>query len=77
MKVSVAQDRRDAGIIGRGSARSPARVRVEPLDDADPDSFFEPGQPIDIGFAVKYYERLVVVPRGGDSGLIRIAVTPK
>lgn len=52
-------------------------IRVEPLDDADTDSFFDENEPVDIAFRVQYYERLVVVPRGGDSGSIQIAVVPK
>lgn len=60
-----------------GLRPGPHVIRVEPLDDAAPDSFFDVSVPLDAGFAVTYYERLVVVPRGGDSGSIQIAVTPR
>ena len=49
-------------------------MRVEPLDDADVESFFGPDDPVDLSFAVKFVERLVVVPRGGDSGAVTIGV---
>lgn len=60
-----------------GLAPGPHVVRVEPLDDADIDSFFDPSDPIDIDFRTRYYDRLVIVPRGGDSGAVTIAVVPK
>jgi hypothetical protein len=52
-------------------------VRVEPLDDADIDSFFDLDAGTDVNFRVTYFDRLVVVPRGGDSGEIEIQVRPK
>jgi matrixin len=60
-----------------GLRPGPHLIRVEPIDDADVESFFEPEDPVDLGFAVKYVERLVVVPRGGDSGAVDIAVVAK
>jgi hypothetical protein len=60
-----------------GLKPGPHLLRVEPLDDADLDSFFEPQDPVDLNIRVKYYERLVVVPRGSDSGPAQIAVAPK
>jgi hypothetical protein len=51
-------------------------VRVEPLDDADTDSFFdEPG--IDINFKVALSDRLVAVPAGGSTASFDITVQPK
>jgi hypothetical protein len=50
-------------------------LRVEPLDDADPDSFF-PGA-IDTDFRVTYAPRMVAAPRGGSSSPIEIRVEPK
>lgn len=50
-------------------------LRVEPLDDADPDSFL--GAPIDADFRVAYAPRMVVAPRGGSSSPIEIRVLPK
>jgi hypothetical protein len=52
-------------------------LRVEPLDDADTESFFEPTEPIELDFRTRYYERLVIVPRGGDSGAVEVKVVPK
>jgi hypothetical protein len=50
-------------------------VRVEPLDDADVEAFFT--RPVDVSFRASYATRLVVVPRGGGSGAVSIAVRPK
>jgi hypothetical protein len=51
-------------------------VRVEPLDDADTDSFFdEPG--IDVNFKVALYDRLVAVPAGGSTPSFDVTVQPK
>jgi hypothetical protein len=52
-------------------------LRVEPLDDADTESFFDVSEPTDIDFKARYYERLVVVPRGGDSGTVVVKVVAK
>ena len=60
-----------------GLSPGPHVVRVEPLDDADIDSFFDLGAGTDVNFRVTYFDRLVVVPRGGDSGVIEIKVQPK
>lgn len=56
-------------------APGPYILRVEPLDDAEPASFF-PG-PIDTNFRVTYAPRMVVAPRGGSSPSIEIRVEPK
>jgi len=50
-------------------------IRVEPLDDADPESFFS--VPIDSDFRVTYFQRQVVVPKGGSSPPIEILAEPK
>jgi hypothetical protein len=60
-----------------GLTPGPYIVRVEPLDDADIDGFFDSAIPIDLNFRVGFYSRLVPVPKGGDSGAIEIKVTPK
>ena len=53
-------------------------LRVEPLDDADVDSFFDQSvNPVDVDFLVTFAGGLVVVPRGGDSGAVTIAVARK
>jgi hypothetical protein len=60
-----------------GLSPGPKIVRVEPLDDADTDSFFDSSQTVDIDFRVLFHDRLVPVPRGGDSGRVEIDVVPK
>lgn len=51
-------------------------IRVEPLDDADVDSFFSPAG-IDVDFQVTIHERLVVAPAGGASDRFDVTVRPK
>jgi len=53
----------------------PTVVRVEPLDDADLESFFEETTTVDIDFQVAFARRLVVVPAGG--GVTRVDVDVK
>ena len=55
----------------------PRILRVEPLDDAEIDSFFDASQTVEINFRVAFSDRVVVVPRGGDSGEIAIQVVAK
>jgi hypothetical protein len=50
-------------------------VRAEPLDDADPESFFV--GPVDVDFRVAYCPRVVIAPRGGNSDPAAIEVRPK
>jgi hypothetical protein len=52
----------------------PCIVRVEPVDDADVDSFFDGSTPVDVGFGVTYYDRIAIVPEGGNAPDIDIAV---
>src|SRR4029079_14985261 len=58
-----------------GLSPGPHLIRVEPLDDADTDSFFEAA--VDAEFRAAFFEWLVVVPRGGDSGVIEVKVVAK
>lgn len=53
----------------------PYLLRVEPVDDISPDSFFP--TPVDVDFRVTYAPRMVVAPRGGSSNSIEIQVLPK
>lgn len=53
----------------------PYVLRVEPVDDADPESFFS--TPIDVDFRVTYAPRMVVAPAGGTSRSIEIEVAPR
>ena len=50
-------------------------LRAEPLDDADPESFFN--TPVDADFRVAYAQRIVAAPRGGSTDAIEIQVIPK
>jgi hypothetical protein len=60
-----------------GLSPGPHIIRVEPLDDADIESFFNSSSNVDLDFRVTFLNRLVVVPRGGDSGSVEIAVVGK
>jgi matrixin len=55
----------------------PRLMRIEPLDDADLDSFFGSSQVVDLDFRVTFVDRLIVVPRGGGTGTIELKVVPK
>jgi hypothetical protein len=57
-----------------GLAPGPHVVRVEPLDDASVDSFFDSSDPVDVGFVVTYADRLIVVPAGGVTSSVDITV---
>lgn len=50
-------------------------VRVEPLDDADPESFF--AGPVDVDFRVAYAATPVSTAAGGGSQAVEIQVRPK
>jgi hypothetical protein len=55
----------------------PHILRVEPLDDADVDGFFGASERVDVDFRVTFLDRIIVVPRGGDSGSVEVTVTRK
>jgi Matrixin len=59
-----------------GLTPGPHVIRVEPLDDADVDSFFD-DQRVDIDFRVEFHDRLFVAPRGGVGERFDVAVRPK
>ena len=60
-----------------GLRPGPHIIRVEPLDDADVDSFFSARNPIDLGFLVTFYNRLFVAPLGWQGETFTVAVRPK
>jgi hypothetical protein len=60
-----------------GLSPGPRLLRVEPLDDADVDSFFGSTQTVDLDFRVTFVDRLVVVPREGGTNTIELKVVPK
>ena len=51
--------------------------RVEPLDDADIDSFFSIRDPIEVNFRVTFHDRLFVAPRGGQGEPVVVPVAPR
>lgn len=59
-----------------GLTPGPYLLRVEPLDDADTDSFFDL-ENVDIDFQVTFYSRLVVAPSGGVGERADVTVRPK
>jgi hypothetical protein len=67
----------DGGFSIGGLSPGPHVVRVEPLDDADIDSYFDASRAVDITFRVLLFDRLVVVPRGGNSGAVDLRVVGK
>jgi hypothetical protein len=59
----------------KGLSPGPHVLRVEPLDDASIDSFFDPSDgPTDVNFSVTYADRLILVSTGqtSDSGTITV-----
>jgi hypothetical protein len=50
-------------------------VRAEPIDDAEPESFFTGA--IDVNFGVTYSPRVVIAPAGGNAGGIDVQVRPR
>jgi len=59
-----------------GVRAGPHVLRVEPLDDADLESFFGPAN-VDVAFSVTYASRLAVVQAGGTTSPVTIAVRPR
>ena len=59
-----------------GLAPGPYVLRVEPLDDADVESFFD-ALGVNVNFQVTFHDKLVVAPAGGASGSIDVAVRAK
>jgi matrixin/carboxypeptidase family protein len=52
-------------------------LRVEPLDDGDIESFFDPSTNVDLNFRVRFHDRVVAVPESGGTTGIEIKVDPK
>jgi hypothetical protein len=67
----------DGAFVIAGLEPGPQVLRVEPLDDADVASFLDLTLGVDVDFRVKFYERVVVVPKGGGTSNIEIKVQPK
>jgi len=60
-----------------GLSPGPHVLRIEPLDDADVESFFDVSRNVDLDFRATFVDRVVVVPKGGDSGEIPATVIRK
>ena len=67
----------NGGFVIGGLEPGPHVLRVEPLDDADVESFFDLTLNIDVDFRPKFHDRIVVVPRGGGISNVEIRVEPK
>ena len=65
----------DGTFVIAGLDPGPHIVRVEPLDDADVESFLSGD--VDVDFRAAYATRMVVAPAGGSSAAIEIQVVPK
>ncbi len=59
-----------------GLSPGPQVLRVEPLDDADVESFFTPAR-VDIDFTVTFASTIVVVQGGGATTGVSIEVRPR
>jgi hypothetical protein len=80
----VAFDSADGSLIGgfsmtngtfriAGLSPGPHVLRVEPIDDADIDSFIEPPG-VNVNFQVTFHPRLIVAPQGGTGASFDVAV---
>lgn len=67
----------DGSFVIAGLDPGPHILRVEPLDDGDIESFFDVTLDIDIDFRPQFYDRIVVVPRGGGTSGVELKVLAK
>jgi hypothetical protein len=67
----------DGSFVIAGLEPGPHIIRVEPLDDGDIESFFDATLNIDINFRPQFYEKIVVVPRGGGTSGVELKVVAK
>lgn len=67
----------DGAFVIAGLEPGPQVLRAEPLDDADVESFLDLTLGVDVDFKAKFYEKLVVVPKGGGATNVAIKVLPK
>ena len=52
-------------------------IRVEPLDDAEVESFFSSPSAIDRGFLVTFHDQIYIAPKGGVGERVTVAVRPR
>jgi hypothetical protein len=67
----------DGSFVIAGLDPGPHILRVEPLDDGDIESFFDATLDIDVNFKPQFYNKIVVVPRGGGTSNIELKVVSK
>lgn len=67
----------DGSFVIAGLDPGPHILRVEPLDDGDIDSFFDATLNIDVNFKPQFYNKIVVVPRGGGTASVELKVVSK
>jgi hypothetical protein len=67
----------DGSFVIAGLDPGPHILRVEPLDDGDIESFFDATLNIDVNFKAQFYNKIVVVPRGGGTTNIELKVVSK
>jgi hypothetical protein len=68
---------RDGEFQIAGLTPGPHVIRVEPLDDADVESFFGRSDPVDVNFQVTFHDRLFVAPAGGVGDRFDVTVRPR
>jgi hypothetical protein len=67
----------DGTFVIAGLDPGPHILRVEPLDDGDIESFFDATLNIDMNLRPQFYDRIVVVPKGGGTGDVELKVIAK
>ena len=67
----------DGSFVIAGLSPGPHVVRVEPLDDGDIESFFDTTLNVDVNFRPQFYEKIVVVPKGGGTSGVELKVVAK
>jgi hypothetical protein len=67
----------DGSFVIAGLEPGPHIIRVEPLDDGDIESFFDLTLNIDVDFRPQFYQRIVVVPKGGGTSGVELKVVAK
>jgi hypothetical protein len=67
----------DGSFVIAGLDPGPHIVRVEPIDDGDIESFFDLTLNIDVDFRPQFYQKIVVVPKGGGTSGVELKVVAK
>lgn len=67
----------DGAFVIAGLEPGPHIIRVEPLDDGDIESFFDLTLNIDVDFRPQFYQKIVVVPKGGGTSGVELKVVAK